>query len=192
MIRVVDLPLPPVNKKEVLRYLSAKHTSAETDALIASATELALPHIKTRCVFRYFDISVEGDLCDLGFCAVKSHSLGINLKGCKKIALVCATVGLEIDRLVKRYSLVRPSLSHAISAVGSERIEALMDNFSEFLKQNFTVVRPRFSAGYGDLDLSVQEKIFSALHPEQSLGLTLNESLIMSPAKSVSAIIGIE
>ena len=51
--------------------------------------------------------------------------------------------------------------------------------------------RPRFSAGYGDFELSAQTEIFHALDCQRKIGLTLNDSLLMSPSKSVTAIIGI-
>jgi cobalamin-dependent methionine synthase I len=49
----------------------------------------------------------------------------------------------------------------------------------------------RFSAGYGDLPLELQRDIFGALDCQRKIGVTLNESLLMSPSKSVSAIVGI-
>ena len=48
----------------------------------------------------------------------------------------------------------------------------------------------RFSPGYGDLPLDVQKNIFPLLDCERKIGLTLNESLIMSPSKSVTAFVG--
>ena len=52
-------------------------------------------------------------------------------------------------------------------------------------------IRPRFSAGYGDLDVSFQKEIFGVLDCHKKIGLTLNDSMLMSPTKSVTAIVGI-
>ena len=60
------------------------------------------------------------------------------------------------------------------------------------LKEKGVLLKPRFSAGYGDLPLTVQREIFSQLNPDRKIGLTLNESLLMSPSKSVTAFAGIE
>ena len=49
----------------------------------------------------------------------------------------------------------------------------------------------RFSAGYGDVPLELQRDIFALLDCPRRIGLTLNESLLMSPSKSVTAIVGI-
>ena len=53
-------------------------------------------------------------------------------------------------------------------------------------------LRPRFSAGYGDLPLEYQRRIFDLLDPPTHIGLTLNDSYLMSPSKSVTALIGVE
>ena len=51
---------------------------------------------------------------------------------------------------------------------------------------------PRFSAGYGDFSLEFQRNICDALDCQRKIGITLQESLIMLPTKSVTAIIGIK
>ena len=47
------------------------------------------------------------------------------------------------------------------------------------------------SPGYGDLALDVQKDIFALLDCERQIGLTLGDSLLMSPGKSVTAFAGI-
>ena len=82
----------------------------------------------------------------------------------------------------------------AVSALGSERVEALCDEFCNRLateKGEGVKVYQRFSPGYGDLPLEVQRDIFALLSPERAIGVTLGDGLLMSPTKSVSAIIGI-
>ena len=105
--------------------------------------------------------------------------------------LFAATVGLEIDRAIVKYGKLRPSLAVCIQAVAAERIEALCNAFCDSLVDMGYELKPRFSPGYGDLSLSVQQQIFSALNCPKSIGLTLNESLLMSPTKSVTAIVGV-
>ena len=52
-------------------------------------------------------------------------------------------------------------------------------------------LRPRFSPGYGDFPLEAQESVFKALDCHRKIGLALNDSLLMSPSKSVTAIVGL-
>ena len=51
--------------------------------------------------------------------------------------------------------------------------------------------RPRYSPGFGDVTLEVQKIFFELLECQKNLALTLNDSLIMSPEKSVTAFIGV-
>ena len=132
---------------------------------------------------------------DLGFCKVQSSDLAKCLQGCDGILLFAATVGLALDRLILRYGKIEPSVSVCLQAIGAERIEALCDAFCTEMKDKYALdnrgLRPRFGAGYGDLPLTVQKDIFAALSCDKHIGLTLNDSMIMSPTKSVTAIIGI-
>ncbi len=49
----------------------------------------------------------------------------------------------------------------------------------------------RFSPGYGDLPLSLQRALCAALDSQRRLGVTVTESLLMVPMKTVSAVIGL-
>jgi len=52
-------------------------------------------------------------------------------------------------------------------------------------------LRPRFSPGYGDLPLAIQPELFRVLEVQKNTGITLTESLLMMPTKSVTALIGV-
>ena len=49
----------------------------------------------------------------------------------------------------------------------------------------------RFSPGYGDLPLDVQGALLALTDAPRRLGITLNESNLMNPVKSVTAVIGL-
>jgi hypothetical protein len=74
-----------------------------------------------------------------------------------------------------------------MQAIGTERIETLCDVFCDGLGQT----RLRFRPGYGDLKLAAQQVIFEQLDCARQIGLTLNDSLVMSPSKAVTAIVGL-
>ena len=88
-----------------------------------------------------------------------------------------------------------PASALLCQAIGAERIEALCDAFTDWLEAEVSprglFLRPRFSPGYGDLPLTLQREILRALDSPRTLGITLNRSLLMSPSKSVTAIIGL-
>ena len=117
------------------------------------------------------------------------------LRGAKYAVLFACTVGLEIDRLILKEENVSVTKALFLQAIGAERIESLCETFCREVeigceKKGYHA-GARFSAGYGDFPLEKQKEMFSLLSPQKTIGLTLNESLLMSPTKSVTAIIPI-
>ena len=125
-----------------------------------------------------------------------SKNLMKNLEGCKGIILFAATVGSNIDMLIRRFERTKPATGLMLQAIGAERVESLCDMFNDevtsLAKTLNMSTHPRFSPGYGDLDISVQTPILNMLNAEKRLGITLSQSYLMAPSKSVTAIIGLE
>ena len=82
-----------------------------------------------------------------------------------------------------------------MQAAAAAMIEAYCDGWQEELKQEFgkqgLYLRPRFSPGYGDFPLSCQLPFLRALECQKRIGLTVTDSLILAPSKSVTAVIGL-
>ena len=187
---------PPISKKDILRYLGAKASDGETDALLSECIELSKDIFTYKICYSEFDISFDKDKIDLGFTTLSSQNLKRNLQGCQKAIVFAATVGSGIDRLIARYSVNSASKALVLQAIGTERIESLCDRFNEEISEEKNsegfICHPRFSPGYGDLSLDAQKKLLAALDSQRKIGITLTESLLMLPTKSVSAIIGLE
>ena len=181
----------PVNKREVLRYMGA--AGDETlFPFIDECTEEIMGLLSARICHDEYVIYTEDASVDLGFCHMTSRDLSKNLRECKRAIVFAATVGIGVDRLIKKYSLSSPSKALCIGAIGNERVEALCDLFCSDLAVKHERVHPRYSAGYGDLELSMQREIFKALDCTKNIGVSLGETLLMTPQKSVTAIVGIE
>ena len=121
----------------------------------------------------------------------QSHAVSRVLAGCNTVILFAATVGIALDRLLTKYSKAAPTKAILLSAFGTERVESLCDAFNRDIATEYGCTAPRFSAGYGDCSLEVQRDIVRVLDCARKIGVTLTESLLMSPAKSVTAFIGI-
>ena len=187
---------PEISRREIYRYMSCREQNDEIDALIDRACALCLDKLSYRVCYTEFPISFANGEVDLGFITTESHDLQKCIDGCDSIILFAATVGLELDRLIKKFGLFEPSVALCLQAIGSERVESLCDLFCDEIKASYAAegkqTRPRFSAGYGDLPLALQKEIVSTLSCNKNIGITLNDSLLMSPSKSVTAIIGIK
>ena len=196
MVRVTTIPLPPADRGEVLRYaLCRRPGPADLELLESCLAELG-DRLRGRVCWERFPVTaLEDGGLDLGFARTASRDLARRLAGCRECVLFAATVGLEMDRLIARYGGVSPARSLLFQALGAERIEALCDAFcartAEDLARQGRGVTVRFSPGYGDVPLGLQNDIFRALDCPRKIGLTLNESLLMSPSKSVTAVFGV-
>jgi len=187
-----------INKKEVFRYLGYKNSeiNSQISELVENVTSEVESSLNLKACYKRFPVieSNEGAL-DLGFASVKSESLKINLKNCHEIILFVATIGIETDRIIQKYSRTSPSKAVIAQAAGTAAIEEwcniLCREFEKESNMNDEYLRPRFSPGYGDFSIEAQRDIFAVLDCQRKLGLTLNESLLMSPTKSVTAFVGI-
>jgi cobalamin-dependent methionine synthase I len=82
-----------------------------------------------------------------------------------------------------------------LQAAAAAMIESWCDEVNQKIireasEQGF-YCRPRFSPGYGDFPLERQREMVRILDTSRQIGVTLNESLLMSPSKSVTAVFGI-
>ena len=181
--------LPPVDTREVLRYARAGQEVDENTLSVLGEVlaEAAGVTVAGRVCFRECAIRVAPPEIHFGeWLRVASRDLCVNLQGCHRGVLFAATIGMGIDRVIAKYSRLSPVKALFAQALGAERIEALCDLFCNDIQ----TTRPRFSPGYGDLPLELQRPIFELLEAPRQIGLTLNESLLMSPSKSVTAIAG--
>lgn len=125
-----------------------------------------------------------------------SRDLSRNLHNCHSIYLFAATLGPAVDKEIQKASRINPALAVMLQAAGAMFIESYCDTLEEQLladeKKDCNVFVPRYSPGYGDVPLEVQKMFFEILGCEKNLGLTLTDSLLMMPEKSVTAFIGIK
>ncbi|MEE0945298.1 MAG: vitamin B12 dependent-methionine synthase activation domain-containing protein [Acutalibacteraceae bacterium] len=180
-----------IGTAQVLKTMGCKEAVSEISSLIKDSIKEVQNVLSYRVCYFVLDVDIRNDNCDFSFFKVKSQSLAKFLNDKKKVVLFAATVGVELDRLIYKYSKTAPSKAVVIDAIGSLQIEALCDKFcAEFVGEE--KAKRRFSAGYGDLPLETQKEIFSLLDCSKNIGLTLTHSLIMSPSKSVTAFLGIK
>lgn len=126
----------------------------------------------------------------------RSESLKSNLENCELVILFAATVGSGIDKLIRRYERTNPALGMFMQGLGAERVESLTDTFNKEVHEAAAKMgykdHARFSPGFGDVPISVQKEFLGTLDAARRMGIILNDSYLMSPSKSVTAIIGLE
>ncbi len=188
----------PIAFREVWRYAGYKGVPSQEESELTKLLEQVIkemePHLIYRVCYRRMELSWQDGIPALPFEA-QSQDLAKCLQGCNEIILFAATIGLELDRRIAREQYLFPTKALLLQALGAERIEALCDTFCLDIKQNANEkglqITPRFSPGYGDLPLEVQKDFFRLLDCNRKIGVTLNQSLLMTPSKSVTAIFGL-
>lgn len=191
MINIIKSTAAEINidPKEVAVYLGYYSAKGVPEELIAECIEEYKKAVSYKACIAKVCICADGRL-DLGFIKTDSSALKKNLDGCECAYIVAATTGFEAQRLIERNSVISPIKGMVTDCVGSAAIEAFCDKINLSLK-NTDYLRPRFSPGYGDLPIEHQKDIVSFLDTKKNIGLSLTDSLMMTPVKSVTAIIGI-
>lgn len=144
---------------------------------------------KYSCVKVPVDLTVE-NYVNLGFTTVRSKDLYKNLTGCKEAYVFAVTIGLEVDRLINRLKITSLSEHFITDSLASAIVESYCDYVNQLIL-NGKKSKPRFSCGYGDFPLEYQAEILNVLSADKTLGVFLNKSLLMTPTKTITAIMGV-
>lgn len=155
-------------------------------------TNKAFDKAEFLCAYVTVPVTTEEDgNVNLGFTKVKSSDLAKNLDGCINAFVFAVTLGIQAERHLVMLSKTAPSEHFITDAYYSALAEALCDKAEEIIKGE-AICKPRFSPGYGDLPLSLQKDVLDVLEASKLLGVTLTKTLLMTPQKTITAIMGIK
>lgn len=199
----MTIELKEINKREISRYLGYRgcRPDEQVERLIDEVLNELLNKIQPKNIYKIYSARVEDDTVSLydkdssvPSLTIVSHNFSENVKNCSYVVLMAATLGLEADKLLQKYEIINMTKASIAQACGAAVIEAYCNKIQEEIRINALekglYLRPRFSPGYGDLPLEKQKDIFNLLECSKRLGLTLTDTLLMYPTKSVTAFIG--
>lgn len=199
----MELQSVHINRREIYRYLGYRgQIPDETVCQMIEEVLCELLHvIQPKNIYQCYECKSQNDEISLwnktqeGVVIFHSQKLADNLAQCDRVMLFAATLGIEADKLLQRYEIMNMAKASVAQACGAACMEAYCNLVQEQIRKQFRAeecyLRPRFSPGYGDLALEAQKLIFDCLQCSKRLGLTLTDSLLMFPTKSVTAFIGI-
>ena len=185
----------PFDETEILRYALLPSFAPRPEELpLEECLKAAKGAARCRAVWRRYPLEGDGGILDLGFARTDSKDLRRHLEGCGEILLFACTAGAEMDRRIAWAKLQSPAKGLLMHAIGAQQVEGGCDRLCERLKERFPEkqLTDRFSPGYGDLPLEMQRDVMEALDCAGILGITLTDSLLMIPGKSVTGIIGMK
>lgn len=187
-------------KKEVLRYLG--YRGQKIDDSLAGLLDECVSEVRTvsNLGFTYEIYDIEGNeegLCLKGTTLIlRGRDIHSNLAKAEKCAVMAVTLGLEVDRRIDFYTRADLTKGLIFDACATAAVESCCDIVQEEIKARAKIMgletTSRFSPGYGDFYIGIQKEIVRALKTYEKIGLSVNESSIMIPRKSVTAIIGMQ
>lgn len=127
---------------------------------------------------------------------LKGNSIKNHLSGCSEIMIFAVTLGRDVDEAIARskyhdleYSCLLDSSAELLL---DRAVEQINSELKASLKKENKITTTPFSPGYGDLPLDSQSDVLEILSAKKHLGILLSESLLMSPLKTITSIIGIK
>ena len=180
---------------EILRYLRVRGDAGALRGRVERVAAELAKAIRPRYVYRAFPLerTAEGIALAGSGVTLTSGLAARLLDTCDTAVLLCCTLGMEFER--RLHATERRDMGEAaiLDACGSAWVESGCDMAEAEIAARFTprFLTDRFSPGYGDLPLSLQPSVLAALDAERRLGIHLTDSFLMTPSKSVTAVLGV-
>ncbi len=182
-----------VSPKQVARYAGgARYRAAPSQREnISAVLEQANRLVNPAFVYSVREVSRIGDAGGVSLDnRTYFHIPGEADPGIKYLAFCICTIGPALEEEAQRIMSGGDLLSGLfLDAAGVAFLESLGSNAHEHLRdeahKHGLHAGCRFGPGYGGLDLSIQNQLFGQVDAS-AIGVRLNESCVMTPAKSLS------
>jgi len=188
-----------INKKEI--YVNLGYGGQTPEIEFVEMIDQILEQVAGFCVPRAGYLIEEGSITDKNHIEINSVRLKtgsvINkyLAGSSHFAVFVVTAGAEFDRYSEQLRTDGDVVTEYLAySVGSEIAEATVRFLTERMEEEAHSLGLQstnsYSPGYCSWHVREQENLFK-LFPVKPCGVTLNESNLMHPVKSVSGLIGL-
>ena len=192
-----------IAKEEVYRYLGyqqglSHNIHSDIEKVIKEEIEHAYHLIESKAIYRFLgiiSISPDGIIFTEQDYQFSVNKKIINLfQNAEYLLFFVATIGPKIEQCVKEKFKQNQHLSAMVlDAVGTVAVKTVGQWLNHFVeeknKQKDFQLSRYFEPGSNDWDIQEQKQVFTILQPER-IGVTLNSSCMMQPAKSLSWIRG--
>ena len=202
---VESYAIDSIDRSEVLRYMgyAGQSMTSELEGRIDDGMARCLSIGAPRGVWRVFEVGGCGAKDDgTPFVRLSGTSLELlgtsmqkHMDGAVAVGVMAVTVGMRVERELRRLSLTDRVGQVVFDAAATTLVERAADaceasivaaGHERGLFANF-----RFSPGYGDMPMATQPVLLQTLDAQRQLGITLTNTLLMVPTKSVTAVVGL-
>jgi len=180
----------------ICRYMGYNGPAdTQLETLIVSCLEklasVSTPHYVTT----QLSCKVAGNCVTIGELDIESSGLAVHLCNCTQVYLFAATLGAVVDRLISQRVKIDSTEGLCIQACAAAQIEdycnSIEQEISLSIKDQGLYLRPRFSPGYSNFNIAHQTDILRILQAYKRIGLTETKAHMLTPLKSVTAVIGV-
>ena len=193
---VYNAPLLSIDATEARRYAGLQKATDFDEEKILEACEdtrlLAMP----RGIWEIYDYDCETQTINANPpCPLQGKKIGQHLAGCEKVIALSATVGEDIEEdITRRFSSGEYSSAVLMDAAATAAVEQLADGMEKAISPKMAaqgfLLKWRFSPGYGDWPLEQQPELIRLAKAEQ-IGVRLTTSMMLTPRKSITALVGL-
>ena len=182
---------------EARRYLGYKPgnpPSPQIEEILRDCGLELMNAARPKAVWKRFPLTVQKDgALELAGMEISSCDLAVHLNGCREAVLLGATLGVETDRLIRKAEIGEISRAVMLQACAASLLESWCDQWCDEIAGQVSplLLRPRFSPGYGDFSVSHQIGMLSALEAGKRIGLSATDGMMLTPVKSVTAVVGL-
>lgn len=182
-----------VNLNEALRYLGYGESVPDdmTKELLLLCEKQILEVIDAKFVYKVFDLE-EGQIPNSLF-KLEGQSIKKHLNNCTKAVFMCATLSADVDKLIRRKQFGSMTEAMMIDSLASAAVEQVCDEAEKRILKDFQDYEHtwRFGLGYDDFPLESQKQFLEILDAPKRIGVCVNESMLLTPVKSVTCVIGL-
>jgi len=193
---VYNAPLLSIDAAEARRYAGLqKAADFDEDKILAACEDtrlLAAP----KGNWEIYDYDCETQTVKTTPpCQLQGEKIGQHLAGCEKIIALTATVGEDIEEdITRRFANGEYSSAVLMDAAATAAVEQVADGMEKAITPKMAaqgfLLKWRFSPGYGDWPLEQQPDLLRLAKTEK-IGVGLTTSMMLTPRKSITAIIGL-
>lgn len=192
----MDIALTSIPQDEALRYLGCgSGADPATRALAEECSRLLLAAVRPKALWRELAIQVEADCVLLPECGLTlpGEDLSRHLAGCSAAVLMAATLGAGGDALIRRWQVEDLARGVTLDCCATAAVEEVCDLAEAEIAASLPGkhLTSRFSPGYGDLPIGLQGELLTLLDAPRRMGLCATRDSILTPRKSVTALLGV-